>query len=69
MKINIAIPMAGLGKRFEKTHPNIPKPFININGKLMLSKVIENLKEDGVNFIFISQENILNDYRFQKTIS
>jgi len=69
MKINILIPMAGLGKRFEKTYPNIPKPFININGQSMLSRVIDNLKEKEVNFIFISQETIFNDERFKNIVN
>lgn len=68
MKINILIPMAGLGKRFEKTHPNTPKPFIQIQDKSMLSRVIENLKNDTVEFILVSQENLFQDERFQMII-
>lgn len=60
--------MAGLGKRFENTYPNTPKPFIDINNKLMLSRVIQNLKQDNVHFIFISQELIFNDKRFQNIV-
>jgi NDP-sugar pyrophosphorylase family protein len=68
MKINILIPMAGLGKRFEKTHPNTPKPFIDIQNQSMLSRVIKNLKNDIVEFIFVSQENLFKDNRFQTII-
>jgi len=68
MKINILIPMAGLGKRFEKTHPNTPKPFIDIKNQSMLSRVIKNLKNDIVEFIFVSQENLFKDNRFQTII-
>jgi NDP-sugar pyrophosphorylase family protein len=68
MKINILIPMAGLGKRFEKTHPNIPKPFITIQNRSMLSRVIENLKNHIVEFIFVSQETLFNDSRFEEII-
>jgi NDP-sugar pyrophosphorylase family protein len=68
MKINILIPMAGLGKRFEKTHPNTPKPFIDIQNQSMLSRVIKNLKNDIVEFVFVSQENLFKDTRFQTII-
>jgi len=68
MKLNILIPMAGLGKRFEKTHPNTPKPFIDIKGKSMLSRVIENLKDNRARFIFISQEEIFKNEKFKNII-
>ena len=60
--------MAGLGKRFEKAYPNTPKPFINILKKSMLSRVIENLKNNDSDFIFISQEDIFKDPRFEYSI-
>jgi len=69
MKINIVIPMAGLGKRFEKTHPNTPKPFIDIKNELMLSRVIDNLKNDIVQFIFISQNTLFEDVRFKQIVT
>ena len=68
MKINILIPMAGLGKRFEKTHPNTAKPFINIQDKSMISRVIENLKNDMIEFIFVSQYDFFQDDRFKAAV-
>ena len=42
--INVVIPAAGNGTRFAKEGWKAPKPFIDINGKLMLEHIIENLK-------------------------
>ena len=41
---NIVIPMAGLGTRFEEKGYKNKKPFIDVNGKPMIQRVIENLK-------------------------
>ncbi len=40
---NIVIPMAGLGTRFEEKGYTDKKPFIDVNGKPMIQRVIENL--------------------------
>jgi NDP-sugar pyrophosphorylase family protein len=46
----------------------LPKPFINILKKSMLSRVIENLKNNDSEFIFISQEELFKDSRFEYSI-
>jgi choline kinase len=68
MKTQIMIPMAGLGKRFQKIFPETPKPFIEISKKLMLSRVIRNLKNDNSEFIFISQRKFFKDPRFEQIV-
>jgi HAD superfamily hydrolase (TIGR01509 family) len=50
--LNIVIPCAGAGSRF---NTGIPKPFIDVNGKPMIQKVVENLNLDA-NYIFIVQK-------------
>jgi HAD superfamily hydrolase (TIGR01509 family) len=42
-RINIVIPMAGLGSRFQKEGYTIPKPFLPVFGKPMYRWVIENI--------------------------
>ena len=42
-KCNILIPMAGRGSRFEEQGYTDKKPFIDVNGKPMIHRVIENL--------------------------
>lgn len=55
-RMNILIPMAGAGSRFEQAGYMLPKPLINVNGKPMIEHVIKNLNIDA-NFTFIVQEN------------
>jgi HAD superfamily hydrolase (TIGR01509 family) len=52
--MNILIPMAGLGSRFEKAGYTFPKPLIEIHGKPMIQWVIDSLKINA-KFIFIVQ--------------
>ena len=42
--INIVIPMAGEGRRFVEAGYKNPKPFIDVHGKPMIVRVLENLK-------------------------
>lgn len=53
--INVVIPMAGLGSRFMKAGFDKPKPFINVNGKPMIERVLENLKIDNARYILIGR--------------
>jgi choline kinase len=60
--LNILIPMAGLGSRFQKTHPNEFKPFIDVNGKAMIERVIENNNQlKNTKFIFVTREDLPTD--------
>jgi len=53
--VNILIPMAGAGSRFEKAGYTFPKPLIDVNGKPMIQLVVENINIDA-NYIFIVQK-------------
>lgn len=67
-KINICIPMAGLGSRFAKAGYEKPKPLINVLGKPMIEWVITNMTipDREVNFIFICQEEHVLKYNLQQ---
>jgi HAD superfamily hydrolase (TIGR01509 family) len=54
-KLNVLIPMAGAGSRFEKAGYTFPKPLIEVNGKPMIQLVIENLNMDA-NYIYVVQK-------------
>lgn len=56
MKINVVIPMAGLGSRFAKVGYSKPKPFIDVLGKPMIERVIENLNIKNANYILIARK-------------
>ncbi len=53
--INIVIPMAGMGSRFSTAGYDRPKPFIDVNGKPMIERVLENLAYEGARYILIAQ--------------
>ena len=54
-KLNVLIPMAGAGSRFEKAGYTFPKPLIEVRGKPMIQVVVENLNVEA-NFIYIVQK-------------
>lgn len=56
MKTNVVIPMAGLGSRFAKQGYAKPKPFIEVLGKPMIERVIENLNVTNARYILIARK-------------
>jgi HAD superfamily hydrolase (TIGR01509 family) len=46
-KLNVLIPMAGAGSRFEKAGYTFPKPLIDVRGKPMIQMIVENLSFDS----------------------
>ncbi len=62
--INVVIPMAGLGSRFKEVGYTLPKPLINVFGKPMIQRVVENLKSKkyDLNFTFIVQKEHSEKY-------
>ena len=67
--VNIVIPMAGLGSRFAKAGYAKPKPFIDVAGKPMIERVLENLPYPGARYILIAQrEHIQREASFVKEI-
>lgn len=57
--INIVIPMAGLGSRFAKAGYEKPKPFIDVAGRSMIVRVLENLKVPDARYILIARKEHL----------
>lgn len=51
--INIVIPMAGLGSRFFTSGFVKPKPFIDINGKPMIYRVLENVHYPNARYFLL----------------
>jgi HAD superfamily hydrolase (TIGR01509 family) len=60
-KLNILIPMAGAGSRFEKAGYTFPKPLIDVQGEPMIKLVSENLNFEA-NFIYIVQKSHREKY-------
>ncbi|WP_323596090.1 glycosyltransferase family 2 protein [Aliarcobacter butzleri] len=53
--MNIVIPMAGQGSRFAKAGYEKPKPFIDVDGKPMIVRVLENLAYPDARYILIAR--------------
>jgi HAD superfamily hydrolase (TIGR01509 family) len=60
-KLNVLIPMAGAGSRFERAGYVFPKPLIEVNGKPMIQTVVENLNFDSKH-TFIVQKSHRSKY-------
>ncbi len=63
--INIVIPMAGAGSRFAVEGYDVPKPFIEFSGKMMIEHVLESFKLINSNIILVLQEKFLKDEECQ----
>ncbi len=56
-KMNVLIPMAGAGSRFEQAGYSFPKPLIEVNGKPMIQVVVENLNIDAKHIFIVQKEH------------
>lgn len=61
-KVSVVIPMAGRGKRFKGAGYSLPKPFIDVDGKPMIERVLDNLKLDNAHYYLIAQREHLRDH-------
>lgn len=62
--MNVLIPMAGAGSRFEKAGYTFPKPLIEVNGKPMIQVVIDNINIEA-NYIFIVRKEHYEKYNLR----
>lgn len=61
--LNIVVPMAGRGSRFQEAGYAFPKPLIDVAGKTMIEVVINNLRPNcDHKFIFICQKGHYEKY-------
>jgi dTDP-glucose pyrophosphorylase len=66
--MNILIPMAGAGSRFEVAGYTFPKPLIDVNGKPMIQLVVNNINIIG-NYIFIVQKSHRQKYNLDSFLN
>ncbi len=66
-QINVLIPMAGAGSRFQQAGYTFPKPLIDINSKPMIQLVVDNLNIDKsrAKFLFIVQKEHYEQYNLK----
>jgi hypothetical protein len=63
--MNIIIPIGGVGQRFQNEGYLMPKPLISVLGKSMIYRVIDNLKLDDGDNIYIVYNNQLKEFNFE----
>jgi len=66
--MNIIIPIGGIGQRFKDEGYDMPKPLINVLGEPMIYKVINNLKIEDTDKIYIIYHNHLKEFNFETLI-
>jgi capsule biosynthesis phosphatase len=66
--MNIIIPIGGIGQRFKDEGYDVPKPLINVLGKPMIYKVIDNLKIENTDKIHIVYHNHLKEFNFETLV-
>lgn len=67
-KLNVLIPMAGRGSRFEAAGYTFPKPLIEVNGKPMIQVVVENLNIEA-NYIYLVQKEHYDKYNLKTLLN
>jgi HAD superfamily hydrolase (TIGR01509 family) len=67
-KLNVLIPMAGAGSRFEQAGYTFPKPLIEIHNKPMIQVVVENLGFEA-NYIFVVQKSHREKYNLDTVLN
>jgi len=67
-KLNVLIPMAGAGSRFQKAGYTFPKPLIEVKGKPMIQVVVENLNIEA-NFIYVVQKEHREKYNLNTLLN
>lgn len=58
--LTIVIPMAGAGSRFSKEGYTLPKPFIDVNGRMMIERVLDGLSIVNARYILVIQQKFLD---------
>ena len=67
-KMNVLIPMAGAGSRFQQAGYTFPKPLIEVNGKPMIQVVVENINIDAKH-IFVVQKSHYEKYNLKSVLN
>lgn len=68
-KINLLIPINGLGNRFREENYLLPKPLINVLGKPMIFWLLDNLNLSKIDKIIIPYTNTLDNFNFQAQLT
>jgi HAD superfamily hydrolase (TIGR01509 family) len=67
-KMNVLIPMAGAGSRFQQAGYTFPKPLIDVEGKPMIQVVVDNLNIEA-NYIYVVQKEHREKYNLDTLLN
>jgi HAD superfamily hydrolase (TIGR01509 family) len=67
-KLNVLIPMAGAGSRFQQAGYTFPKPLIDVKGKPMIQLVVDNLNIEAT-YIFVVQKEHREKYNLDTLLN
>jgi HAD superfamily hydrolase (TIGR01509 family) len=67
-KMNVLIPMAGAGSRFQAAGYTFPKPLIDVEGKPMIQVVVDNLNIDAT-YIYVVQKEHREKYNLDTLLN
>jgi len=66
--MNVLIPMAGAGKRFEEMGYSFPKPLVDVDGKPMIQVVVDSLNIDA-KYIYVVQKEHYEKYNLKHLLN
>jgi HAD superfamily hydrolase (TIGR01509 family) len=66
--MNVLIPMAGAGSRFQEAGYTFPKPLLDVRGKPMIQVVVENLNIDAI-FTYVVQKEHREKYNLDTLLN
>ena len=67
-KMNVLIPMAGAGSRFQQAGYTFPKPLIDVQGKPMIQVIVDNLNIDAT-YIYVVQKEHREKYNLDTLLN
>lgn len=67
-RMNIIMPLGGIGKRFSEKGHLFLKPFVKVKGKPMIFWVLESLQASGIYRIFIPYHKLLSKFHFEEEL-
>ena len=67
-KVNIVIPMAGMGKRFLEAGYTLPKPLLKIEDKEIIAHIIDTMRTPESQFIFIVRQDHCDEHHLDKRL-
>ena len=66
--MKILIPAAGGGRRFAEAGYTFPKPLLDVRGKPMIQRVVENLDFPDAEYIFLVQQEHIEKWNIDKAL-